>query len=147
MQTNRLTVFHMTNSALKFNKYYLSPGLVIILSLLLNSCIEKDTVYEITDLTKEQRFTYITRTSRWEVDKEVTIKGEMDGCVEIAYFYLAPYNFNIENREDWPKYTMTFRDSVSFKFGTEEGDGTKHQFVFIPGDAKKGKITIRISTM
>jgi hypothetical protein len=121
-------------------------SLAIYLILYLTSCKEKDTVFEITDLTKEQRFTYVTHTLHGITNKEITMEGEINGCVEIAYFYLAPYNFDIENRKEWPKHTIMFKDSVSYKFQTEEGDKTKHQFVFLPGDATEGKITIRIHT-
>jgi hypothetical protein len=125
----------------------LKLSLVITLALLINACKQKDAVFEITDLTKEQRFNYVTQTWRSPVYKEITITGKIDGCAEVAYFYLVPYNFNIEDRSEWPKHTIMINDSISFKFQAEEGDGVKHRFVFLPGDATKGKITIRIRTL
>jgi starvation-inducible outer membrane lipoprotein len=70
------------------NSKHIKSSLIFAFALQLSSCIEKDTIFEINDLTKQQHFTYITQTNRSEIDKVVTIEGSIDGCVEIAYFYL-----------------------------------------------------------
>lgn len=125
----------------------LKTAISVFLLILLNSCIEKDTVFEITDLTKPQRFTYITRTNHWEAGKIVTVQGNIKGCSEIAYFYGAEWDTTyLADKTMWPKNTFTINDSISKEMYSEEGDGTKHDFFFLPGDATKGKITIRIHT-
>ena len=121
--------------------------------LLLLSCIscnlysEREVIYEINDVTKQQRFTYTTHTNRFEIWKEVTIKGRVNGCVEIAYFYYSQDSSAIANKNEWPKYTMAFHDSVSFMHKAEEGENVRRGFIFIPGDATKGKIKIRVRTL
>lgn len=112
---------------------------------LFESCYQKQSAdYVITDLTTPQRFTFVTNTKSFEVDRLVTINGKIDGCAEIAYFYSGWDTTYVQDKTQWPKNTITINDSISFKVDFEEGFGSKHDFFFIPGDAHKGKLTISI---
>ena len=134
----------MQQNIFKFPKI----SIVLLLALSCNSCglyDEREVIFEINDVTKQQRFTYVTHADN--VWKEVTMEGHINGCVEIAYFYYGHDSSAIADKNEWPKYTMAFHDSVSFIHQTEEGENARHGFIFIPGDATQGKIRIRVRTL